>query len=220
VRHAYLGREHPLAEVQDAIRASGLPYATLPDPPAAAARLLTEGRLIGWFRGGSEFGPRALGHRSILADPRDPTVKDQLNSRVKHREWFRPFAPAVLEEHTNEYFELDIPSPFMLIVAPVRPEKRDVIPGVVHIDGTARVQTLTRDDNGAFYELVQAFYELTSVPVVLNTSLNDRGEPIVERPEEALALFAAVGLDLLVMENVLVAHDEDGLATALRLVTG
>jgi carbamoyltransferase len=219
MRHAYLGRHYTTTEIGEAIGASRLPFAELPQPAAATARLLAEGRLIGWFQGGSEFGPRALGHRSILADPRDPTIKDTLNSRVKHREWFRPFAPAVLEEQMADWFELEVESPFMLLVAHVRPDKRDTIPGVVHVDGTARVQSLTHTDNGLFFELVQAFAELTSVPVILNTSLNDRGAPIVERPEEALEFFAMEGLDLLVMDRFVVAHDEQSLAAALRVTT-
>ncbi|WP_262414635.1 carbamoyltransferase C-terminal domain-containing protein [Streptomyces sp. ST1015] len=168
---------------------------------------------MGWFTGGSEFGPRALGHRSILADPRRAEMKDILNSKVKHREAFRPFAPAVLAHRAAEYFELDIESPYMLLVAPVREDKRQEVPAITHVDGTARVQTLTPEANGAFYDLVERFGELTSVPVVLNTSFNDRGEPIVETPEQALAFFGPSQLDYLFLEDFVVAHSATDLDT-------
>ncbi|MFF3763622.1 carbamoyltransferase [Streptomyces sp. NPDC001922] len=215
-QHTYLGRTYGTDEVRAALDASGLPYRQVPDPARLAAELLPGGALIGWFTGGSEFGPRALGHRSILADPRRAEMKDILNSKVKHREWFRPFAPAVLAHRAAEYFDLDIESPYMLIVAPVREDKRDEVPAITHVDGTARVQTLTPGANGSFYELVERFGELTSVPVVLNTSFNDRGEPIVETPQEALAFFGPSKLDYLFLEDFLVCHS----ATDLDAVTG
>lgn len=218
-RHAYLGRAYPVSEIAAAINKAGLPHATVDEPARLAAEMLARGALIGWFTGGSEFGPRALGHRSILADPRNPETKDILNSRVKHREWFRPFAPAVLAEYAAEYFELAVPSPYMLLVASVVSDKRTVIPAVVHVDGTARVQTLTARDNGTFHELVMWFHRLTSVPVVLNTSYNGRGEPIVETPGEALAFFATSQLDYLVIEDHVVAHSEKQLTEALEYVS-
>lgn len=214
-RHAYLGKPATSAEIAAAIEASGLPYRQVPNAPRLAATALARGELIGWFTGGSEFGPRALGHRSILADPRQPDMKDILNAKVKHRESFRPFAPAVLAERAAEFFDLDIESPFMLIVAPVHANKRSVVPAIVHIDGTARVQTLTRADNGAFRELVEWFDRLTGVPIVLNTSYNDRGEPIVESPEQALAFYSRSQLDYLFMDEILVAHSDEDLAAAL-----
>lgn len=210
-RHAYLGRSYPDDEVLAAVQASGLPYLKVADPARLGALALSRGLLLGWFTGGSEFGPRALGHRSILADPRQPDMKDVLNAKVKHREWFRPFAPAVLREYAAEYFDLSIESPYMLIVAPVRPEKRSVVPAIVHVDGSARVQTVTGEDNGRFYELIEHFHRLTGVPVVLNTSYNDNGEPIVETPAEALAFFGPSRLDHLIIEDYLVAHSEDDL---------
>ncbi|MFJ7147018.1 carbamoyltransferase [Streptomyces sp. NPDC100445] len=212
-RHTYLGRSYSTEEIRAALDASGLPHRRVARPARLAAGLLPRGALIGWFTGGSEFGPRALGHRSILADPRRAEMKDILNRKVKHREAFRPFAPAVLAHRAAEYFELDIESPYMLLVAPVREDKRQEVPAITHVDGTARVQTLTPEANGAFYELVERFGELTSVPVVLNTSFNDRGEPIVETPEQALAFFGPSRLDYLFLEDFVVAHSTTDLDT-------
>ncbi|MBA0052906.1 carbamoyl transferase [Streptomyces sp. AJS327] len=214
-RHSYLGRSYPTKRLRSALEESGLPYRRVARPAQLAAELLPGGALLGWFTGGSEFGPRALGHRSILADPRRAEMKDILNSKVKHREWFRPFAPAVLAHRAPEYFDLDIESPFMLIVAPVREEKQSEVPAITHVDGTARVQTLTPEANGPFYELVARFEELTSTPVVLNTSFNDRGEPIVETPEEALAFFGSSKLDYLFLEDFLVGHSAAELDSAI-----
>ena len=214
-RHAYLGRTYSDAEVLAALEESGLPYRRIEQPARVAAHLLSRSMLLGWFTGGSEFGPRALGHRSILADPRQAEMKDVLNDRVKHRESFRPFAPSVLAEHAHEYFELSTESPYMLMVAPVRPAKQAEIPAVVHVDGSARVQTLTRADNGRYRELVDWFHRFTGVPVVLNTSFNDRGEPIVETPAQALAFFGPSLLDHLVIEDYLVGHTEDAITDAL-----
>lgn len=214
-RHAYLGMTYPDSHVRRALDASGLPYRKVEQPARIAAELLSRSRLLGWFTGGSEFGPRALGHRSILADPRQAEMKDILNAKVKHREPFRPFAPAVLAEQVSEYFELDIESPYMLLVAPVREEKRSAVPAIVHVDGTARVQTVTRAENGRYRELIDWFHRLTGVPVILNTSFNDRGEPIIETPEHALNFFGPSQLDYLVMEDYLIAHSEEELDTAV-----
>ncbi len=171
---------------------------TVADAPAAAARAIAEGKVVGWFQGRMEFGPRALGARSILADPRDPEIKDRLNRTVKFREAFRPFAPAVLEESATEWFLSPRPSPFMLLVFQVRPERRATIPGVVHVDGTARVQTVGQG-TGPFRRLLEAFAARTGVPLVLNTSFNVRGEPIVRTPAEAITCFDRSGIDVLVM---------------------
>lgn len=173
------------------------------DIPACAAQMLTDGRLVGWFQGGSELGPRALGNRSILADPRSTTGRDALNSRIKHREPFRPFAPAILAADASRWFDLDGPSPFMLLAPAVRHSARNRIPGVVHIDGTARVQTVDRATSPSFAALIEHFGALTGVPVVLNTSFNDR-EPIVETPADALATFQAGDLDVLCLGDYLV----------------
>ncbi len=162
------------------------------------AKKIAEGQVIGWFQGGAEFGPRALGHRSILADPRDPQMKDKVNLKIKFRETFRPFAPAVLEEECSEYFELDQQSPFMLLVAPVREDRR-AIPSVTHVDGSARVQTINRKQDPLFYGLISEFKKLTGVPVIINTSFNVRGEPIVCSPEDAWRCFMRTQMDCLVI---------------------
>jgi carbamoyltransferase len=164
------------------------------------ARLLATGAIIGWFEGASEVGPRALGHRSILADPRDPGMKDRLNAKVKFREHFRPFAPAVLNEHALAWFGL-ADSPFMLRASPVlRPE----VPAITHVDGTSRIQTVTAADNPSLHELISWFHRLTEVPLVLNTSLNTKGLPIDETPADALATLLGSGLDYLVFPGVIV----------------
>ena len=171
------------------------------------AKLLSEGHVFAWFQGRSEFGPRALGNRSILADPRKAEMKDKLNKRVKHRQAFRPFAPVVLAERANEIFEGDEESPFMLLVKRVRPEWRDKIPAIVHVDGTARVQTVRQDQNERLYGLLKEFDAITGVPVLLNTSLNVKGEPIVETPADALACFLGTGIDYLALHDMLIAKN-------------
>ena len=171
------------------------------------ARLLSEGHVFAWFQGRSEFGPRALGNRSILADPRKAEMKDKLNKRVKHRQAFRPFAPVVLAERANEIFEGNEESPFMLLVKRVRPQWRDKIPAIVHVDGTARVQTVRQDQNERLYGLLKEFDAITGVPVLLNTSLNVKGEPIVETPADALACFLGTGIDYLALHDMLIAKN-------------
>ncbi|RPJ59231.1 MAG: hypothetical protein EHM24_28085, partial [Acidobacteria bacterium] len=189
------------------------------------ARWIADGKVVGWFQGRMEFGPRALGSRSLLADPRNPKMKDIINAKVKFRESFRPFAPSVLKESAPEYFEMPagLDAPFMLLVPPVRPEKRATIPAVTHHDGTGRVQTLTEAYNGLYYRLVREFGALTGVPVVLNTSFNVRGEPIVCTPEDAYRTFVNTGIDVLVMGRHVVTEKpsavdfEAGLQRSVRL---
>jgi carbamoyltransferase len=174
------------------------------DVLADAVDLLCDQKIIGWFDGGSELGPRALGQRSILCDPRRPDAKETLNRRVKMREPFRPFAPAVLLEEAPNWFDFGATtpqSPFMLRVVPVKPERKDDVPAIVHVDGTGRVQTLTRSNNGRFYELVKKFHEQTGVPILLNTSFNRMGEPIVETPADAIECLLNTGLDCCVFED-------------------
>jgi carbamoyltransferase len=166
----------------------------------ATARHIAAGKIVGWFQGRVEWGPRALGQRSILADPRRAEMKDILNRRIKHREIFRPFAPSIIEEAVPEYFERSDPSPFMTFAYSVRPEKRGVIPAPTHVDGTARLQTVSRGANPLYWKLLRAVGDLTGVPVVLNTSFNDN-EPIVCRPEEAIDCFRRTQMDVLVMGN-------------------
>ena len=172
-----------------------------------AVQLLCDGKIIGWFDGGSELGPRALGQRSILCDPRQPDAKETLNRRVKMREAFRPFAPAVLLEEAANWFEFGDTvreSPFMLRVIDVKLEKREQVPAIVHVDGTGRVQTLTKENNGRFYELVRRFHTATGVPMLLNTSFNRMGEPIIETPGDAIACLLNTGLDCCVFEDRIV----------------
>ena len=176
------------------------------------AKHIANGKILGWFQGRVEWGPRALGQRSILADPRRPEMKDILNRRIKHREIFRPFAPSILEEATGEFFEKTHPSPFMTFAYAVRPEKRGVIPAPTHVDGTARLQTVSRNTNPLYGKLLRAFGDQTGVPVLLNTSFNDN-EPIVCRPEEALDCFRRTQMDVLVIGNFIL---EKKFATAAQ----
>ena len=166
------------------------------------AKLIAEGNVVGWYQGKMEWGPRALGNRSILADPRNAKMKDILNEKIKHRESFRPFAPCVLEEYASEYFDIDVSSPYMLLVAPVKkPEK---IPAVTHVDGTARIQTVSKDTNLLFYNLITEFYKITCVPVLINTSMNVRGEPIVDTPEQAYNMIVKTDMDYIVMGDYII----------------
>lgn len=169
-----------------------------------AAELLAQGYIIGWFQDRMEVGPRALGNRSILADPRNHKMKDILNEKVKHRESFRPFAPSILEECVGEYFECDYPSPFMILVYAIKKDKRNVIPAVTHIDGTGRIQTVSQKTNPKYWALINEFRKITRVPVILNTSFNVRGEPIVCTPEDALNCFLGTGMDYLFLGNYLI----------------
>jgi carbamoyltransferase len=168
------------------------------------ASLIKTGHIVGWFQGRSELGPRALGHRSILADPRNAEVKSILDNEIKHREWFRPYAPSILLEETRNYFYLDRPSPFMLFAAKVKEDVREKIPAVVHVDGTSRVQTVTKKDNGIYYDLIKEFRRQTSIPILLNTSFNDKGEPIVESPRNAIDSFLRMKLSYLILENYII----------------
>jgi carbamoyltransferase len=163
--------------------------------------MLANGKILGWFQGRMEFGPRALGNRSILADPRDPEMNAKVNNAVKFREWWRPFAPSLLAEVAGEYLESATDSPFMILTAQVRPEKRSIIPSVTHVDGSARPQTVERDVNPLYWRLIHEFGLRTGVPVVMNTSFNLRGEPIVCTPTDAIRTFFSSGLDCLVIGN-------------------
>lgn len=172
-----------------------------------AARAIADGRVVGWFQGRMEWGPRALGNRSIIVDPRRPEMKDVLNARIKRREPFRPFAPSILLERVGEYFERDYPDPFMIKVYSIRPEKRPIIPAVTHVDGTGRLQTVRREDNPLYWRLIKEFENLTGVPVVLNTSFNEN-EPIVCSPAEALDCFLRTKMDVLVLGNYLIFRQD------------
>ena len=210
MENAYWGPGYSREQVRRAIDANGLAQngfsvVELPEPelPRRTAQIISEGKILGWFQGRAEWGPRALGNRSIVADPRRPEMKEILNRRIKHREIFRPFAPSILAEEAGNYFEKSHPSPFMTLAYAVRPEMRDKIPAPTHIDGTGRLQTVTRDANPRYHALISAFRDLTGVPVVLNTSFNDN-EPIVCRPEEALDCFRRTQMDALVLGDFLI----------------
>ena len=210
--HPYFGPSFGEDAVKDALdrEGEGLSWEKTADPSAAAAALLAEGKILAWFQDRMEIGPRALGNRSILADPRRAEMKDIINRRVKHREPFRPFAPSILEPDLSDYFETSDPAPYMLKVSPVRPEKRSVIPAVTHVDGSGRVQTVAEDVNPKYFRLIREFNRLTGVPVVLNTSFNIRGEPIVCTPEDAIYCFKKTNIDYLVLGDYLVSKSPGG----------
>lgn len=203
--HAYTGPAYSDDEIAAALTAQGLTAERLDEAELCrrAAALVAEGNVVGWFQGHMEWGPRALGNRSIIADPRRHDMKDILNARIKHREPFRPFAPSVLLEATGDYFEQRYPDPFMLKVYAVRPDKREAIPAVTHIDGTGRLQTVERSANPRYWALIKAFEQLTGIPVVLNTSFNEN-EPIVCRPREAIDCFLRTRMDALAIGSFLV----------------
>jgi carbamoyltransferase len=207
MEHAFYGPQVPDTVHKDVLAARKLPFREVRDPSAEAARLLSESRIVGWFQGRAEVGPRALGARSILADPRRAEMKDIVNEQVKHREGFRPFAPSVLHEKGPEYFEGYYPNPFMLLVLPIVKDKRDVIPAVTHVDGTGRMQSVRAEENPEYHRLIQGFERLTGVPVVLNTSYNLRGEPIVATSEEALEDYLNTGMDALLLGPYLLEKD-------------
>ena len=204
MRHAFWGPEFPASACEEAVSSRGLAARAVADAPADAARLLADSKIVGWYQGRAEVGPRALGARSILADPRRAEMKDIVNARVKRREGFRPFAPSVLHERGPEWFGGYYPNPFMLLVLPVRRDKQQAIPAVTHVDGSARLQTVTAGFNRPFYRLISEFERRTGVPVVLNTSFNLRGEPIVLRPEEAVEDFLRSDMDALFLGDLLV----------------
>ena len=201
--HAYWGPEYSNSDYENAIKQNNLQYCREEDITKTAARLLSDGEILGWFQGQLEWGPRALGNRSILADPRRAEMKDIINAKVKFREPYRPFAPSILEEKTGEYFNHSTPSPFMLLVYKVLPEKRNVIPAVTHIDGTGRLQSVNKNNNLRYWQLIKEFEKITGVPVILNTSFNRRGEPIVCSPQDAVNCFINTDIDYLVLGDYL-----------------
>jgi len=212
MNHAYWGPEYSAEEVRAAVQASpvsqnGFSISELPEEELIrrTAIIIADGKILGWYQGRAEWGPRALGNRSIVADARRPEMKEILNRRIKHREIFRPFAPSILAEKTAQWFEKAYPSPFMTLAYSVKPEKRDQIPAPTHVDGTGRLQTVTKDANPRYYALISEFERQTGVPVVLNTSFNDN-EPIVCRPQEALDCFLRTQMDALVLGNYLITR--------------
>jgi carbamoyltransferase len=207
MEHAYSGPGYSDEECADAAAAAGLEAARLPDEELfpEVARRIAGGEVVGWFQGRMEFGPRALGNRSIVVDPRRPDMKDILNARIKHREPFRPFAPSILAEATGEWFEQDYPSPFMVLVYTTRAERRAEIPAVNHVDDTGRLQTVEERVSPRYHRLIAEFARLTGVPVVLNTSFNEN-EPIVMSPEHAVETFTKTRMDTLVLGNLLISR--------------
>jgi carbamoyltransferase len=198
LKHSYLGPEFSDAQIEASLKSSGLRYAKLERGPLleTVAQRIAQGDVVGWFQGRMEWGPRALGNRSILAHPGLPKMKDVLNARIKRREWFRPFAPSILEERQAEYFEHDHPSPFMLHVYKIKRDKRDQLCAVNHVDNTGRLQTVNRNENSLYYDLIRTFERQTGIPVVLNTSFNEN-EPIVCDPEQAISCFQRTKMDVL-----------------------
>ena len=203
--HAYTGPEYRNGQIERVVNGSGLKHRLLEDAqlPRVAAQAIADGKIVGWFQGRMEFGPRALGNRSIVVDPRRQEMKDILNARIKKREPFRPFAPSILEERVADYFEQTHPAPSMLMVYQIKPEKRAAIPAVTHVDGSGRLQTVSRDANPLYYDLIREFDRITGIPVVLNTSFNE-DEPIVCTPDQAMDCFQRTRMDVLFLGNYMV----------------
>jgi carbamoyltransferase len=205
LKDAYLGPEFSDSRIKSSLESAGLQFRRLERSVLleATAEQIAAGNVVGWFQGRMEWGPRALGNRSIVAHPGLPDMKNVLNARIKHREWFRPFAPSILADYQHEYFEHDHPSPFMLHVYKIRPEKRKNLCAVNHVDDTGRLQTVTREENPLYYDLISAFHRKTGIPVILNTSFNEN-EPIVCTPEEAIDCFRRTRMDVLAIGPFLV----------------
>lgn len=209
--HVFFGQSFKDGDGLKAAKKAGLKAVPVSDPFQVAADALANGSIVGWVRGASELGARALGHRSILADPRRADMKDIINARVKHREMFRPFAPAVLAEHAEEFFlvpETEADLTTMTFTLETRPEAVKRIPATVHVDATARVQLVDDIHNKDFHRLITRFYEITGIPVLLNTSFNDKGEPIVETPQDAVATFKKTDMDILFIGNIMITKEE------------
>jgi carbamoyltransferase len=212
LNHAYWGEQHCSSKIESFLSESNIPYECFDNEEDLIGRVvdaLQSGKVVGWSQGRFEWGPRALGNRSILADPRRPEMKDIVNTKIKFREPYRPFAPSVLAERADEYFNLNgasgqYPMRFMLYVMGVKPDKQHLLPAVTHVDGTSRLQTVHREVSPRYYKLIEQFGEATGVPVLLNTSFNLKGEPIVNTPREAFRTFSMSDMDILVLENCLV----------------
>ncbi len=210
MEHTFLGNSYTNDDIKKFLDGQNLPYEHLDDAALtdAVSSLLQGDNVIGWFHGRMEFGPRSLGNRSIIADARNKENWQKVNLKIKFRESFRPFAPTVLEERTHDYFDLNRESPYMLLVADTLPHRRAEIPAVTHVDGSARIQTIRRDQNPRYYDLIKKFEEKTGCPVIINTSFNVRGEPIVESPGDALNCFLHTHMDYLVLGNFLLSKKD------------
>jgi len=204
--NVYVGPQHSELEIKSFLDSKNISYKQYDQSELLpkTAKLISEKKIVGWYQGRMEWGPRALGNRSILADPREAKMKDILNEKIKHRESFRPFAPSILEEYVSDYFDLDIPSPYMLLVAKVK--KPEIIPAVTHVDGTGRLQSVSKNSNSLYYDLIKEFHKITNVPVIINTSMNVMGEPIVDTPEQAYNMLLKTDMDYLVMGNCIIAR--------------
>ena len=210
MRHVYYGTEYSDSEILRDLEAAGCKHHKLAedDLMGRTVEAIAQGKIVGWFQGRMEFGPRALGNRSILADPRRKDMKEILNSRIKYREPFRPFCPSILAERVGEYFETDYPSPFMVMAYKIKPEQRERIPAVTHGDGTGRLQTVERDVNERYWKLIHKFEEATGIPVLLNTSFNEN-EPIVQTPAQAIDCFLRTQMDVLSIGGFLLRKEEN-----------
>jgi len=207
--NVYIGPSYSDSQIESSLKETKLIYKKIINRANIGAKLIAQGKIIGWFQGKLEIGPRALGNRSILADPRLPDMSDKINYYVKHRESWRPFAPSILEESGKEYFENYQPSPYMIDSFEVFPEKQnDMISALHPFDRTARPQTVTKEQNPLYYQLIKEFYDITGVPIVINTSFNDKGEPIVNTPKEAIKFFLGSGMDALIIGNFLVEKND------------
>jgi carbamoyltransferase len=207
MEHAYWGPKYSEDEIELSLKKNNLNYVNLKDEELLpkVAKDIADGKIVGWFQGRMELGPRALGNRSIVVDPRRKEMKDILNERIKRREWFRPFAPSILEEEVDKWFEINYPEPFMIKTYKWKEEKRHLVPAVVHEDGTGRLQTVSKKTNPRYWQLIKEFQNLTGIPIVLNTSFNEN-EPIVNKPEEAIDCFLRTKMDVLVLENFYVSR--------------
>jgi len=203
----YLGNEYSNDEIEAFLKVCKLPYTRSENVEKETAQLLFDNNIICWFQGRTEIGPRALGARSILADPTKPHMKDKINAEVKHREVYRPFAPSVIVEKRSEYFDIEVEAPFMLKVCQVKESKKALLPAITHVDGSARVQTVNKETNKAYHTLIEEFGKLSGIPVVLNTSFNIMGEPVVETPYDAIRCFFSTGLDYLVIGDFIISKN-------------
>ncbi|MCP3659481.1 MAG: carbamoyl transferase [Bacteroidetes bacterium] len=202
--YPYLGKKYTDSEIKKALNDSGLNFNISNNIHQEIASQISKGKTVAWFQESAEFGPRALGHRSILADPRNKHMRDHINNNIKKREWFRPLAPVVIEEEVNKYFDTDTISKWMQFVAPVREMYKNILSSITHVDGTARVQTINRNDNSSFYTLLKEFEKISDFPILLNTSFNINGKPIVETPKEAIDAFLDSRIDILVLEKYVI----------------
>lgn len=212
MRDAYLGPKFSSTQIKRHLlnkNAKFKEFKNHQDLIKQVAEKIAQDKIIGWFQGGMEWGPRALGHRSILANPCNPSMKDILNEKVKHREWFRPYGVSIIREELNNFFDMDIDSPFMLLVGKVKESKKGLIPSAIHVDGTSRIQTITKEDNDVFYELVKEFKNITNIPMIINTSFNDNNEPIVCTPEDAYSCFTKTKMDYLVLGNFFIEKERN-----------